>query len=56
MNDIFNEFNWVTIEHYMCPEICEELHNNITPCSPQVFFDAYVIAHRKKYGEDFEIN
>ena len=36
-------------------DIREELHNKLSPCTAQKFVDAYVVAHRAKYGEQFEI-
>lgn len=37
----------------MDDEICGELYEELTPCSNQVFFEAYAEAHREKFGEDF---
>ena len=43
------------VVHMMDGEIREELHNKLAPCAAQKFVDAYVVAHRAKYGEQFEI-
>ena len=40
----------------MDDEIREQLHADLAPCTDQVFFDAYLVAHREKYGDDFIIN
>lgn len=39
--------------NYMDDDIREQLHAELAPCTPQVFFDAYVKAHAEKYGEDW---
>lgn len=36
--------------------IRERLHDEIAPCTDQEFFDAYVEAHLKKFGEEFLFN
>lgn len=36
-------------------DIREGLHVILAPCSEQEFFDAYLIAHYVKYGEDFTV-
>ena len=35
----------------MDDEIRESLHNELSPCSDQVFFSAYEKAHEEKFGE-----
>lgn len=40
----------------MDDELRELLHANLTPCSEQEFFDAYLDAHCIKYGEEFRID
>ena len=39
----------------MDDDIREGLHVALAPCSDQDFFDAYLIAHYVKYGEEFTI-
>lgn len=39
--------------NFMDDELREQLHIELAPCTPQVFFDAYVKAHAEKYGEDW---
>ena len=38
----------------MDDDIRELVHHKLAPCSDQEFFDAYCVAHEKKYGEEFE--
>lgn len=38
----------------MDDELCEQIHGTVD--TEQEFFDAYVEAHAKKYGEEFVIN
>ena len=45
-----------TMVHYMDDEIREELHSKLAPCTEQEFAEAYVKAHREKFGEEFVIN
>jgi hypothetical protein len=39
----------------MDDDIREGLHATLASCSEQDFFDAYLIAHYVKYGEEFTI-
>ena len=39
----------------MDDEIREELHRDMVPCTDEEFLEAYMKAHKVKYGEDFEI-
>jgi len=32
-----------------------QLQTELAPCSTQVFMDAYAMAHRAKFGEDFGV-
>jgi hypothetical protein len=42
---------------YMDDDIREELHDRMVGnCTEQEFLDAYVIAHKQKFGEEFLIN
>ena len=40
----------------MDDEIREDLHDKLSPCTTQIFYDAYCKAHYAKYGEEFEVN
>lgn len=44
-----------TAENMMDCIIMERLHNELSPCSEQVFFSAYCEAHEKAYGEEWEL-
>lgn len=49
-----NNVNFDAAVEYMDDEIREQLHNQLTPCTDQEFFDAYAKAHAKKFdGEEF---
>lgn len=48
-----NEYDWDTVVSCMNDDIREQIHREIAPCSNQEFFDAYVKAHREKFGEEF---
>lgn len=39
----------------MDDDIREGLYATLAPCSEQDFFDAYLVAHYVKYGEEFTI-
>lgn len=43
------------VVNMMDDDIREKLHNKLAPCTAQKFVDSYVVAHRAKYGEQFEI-
>lgn len=36
------------------PEIVEELHGRLAPCTDQEFYDAYCEAHIDRYNDEFE--
>lgn len=38
----------------MDDELCEQIHGTVS--TEQAFLDAYLVAHRAKYGEDFVVN
>ena len=40
----------------MDAELCEEIHEDIAPCTDQEFVDEYLKRHKAKYGENFMIN
>ena len=39
----------------MDDDICEELHEELSPCTEQRFFNAYLEQHYTDYGEEFTI-
>lgn len=51
-----HEFDYNMAVGYMDDELREELHIELAPCSDQEFFDAYAMAHRKKFGETWELD
>ncbi|KOA61002.1 hypothetical protein BAAM0499_03795 [Bifidobacterium animalis subsp. animalis MCC 0499] len=46
---------WDAVVNMMDPQIREQLHNTIAPCSNQMFFDEYAKAHEAKYGQTWEL-
>lgn len=44
-----------TLAEYMDQDIREALHAELAPCTPEKFLEAYIAAHKEKYGEDFTI-
>lgn len=49
-----NEINFDDAVQYMDKDICEELNNEMAPCSNQKFIEAYAKAHAEKFdGEEF---
>lgn len=59
MTTITNEFgveiNFDAAVNFMDDEIREMLHQEITPCTDQEFFDAYCKAHEDKFDEEWEL-
>lgn len=56
MTDI--TFNGMTMEYsvvekMMDPELKAELQSEVQTLSEQAFLDAYMLAHKEKYGKDF---
>lgn len=47
-----NNVNFDAAVEYMDDEIREQLHNQLTPCTEQEFFDAYAKAHAKKFNDE----
>lgn len=45
------ELDFTAAVEYMDDDIREDLHIRMAPCSEQVFFTAYEVAHCVKYGE-----
>ena len=54
-NEYGYEFDFEAAVNLMDGEICEELNDEIAPCTDQEFFDAYCKAHEEKFGEEFEL-
>ena len=58
--DVTNQYgeslNFAAAVNLMDDDIREQLHDELAPCTPQVFFDAYVSAHAKKFGEDWTLD
>lgn len=48
------EFDMAAARNLMDDEICELIHGTVE--TEQEFFDAYIEAHAKKFGEEFVIN
>lgn len=42
--------------NYMDDELCEQLYDELAPCSEQQFFTAYEQAHLDKFGEVWEFS
>ena len=40
----------------MDDDLMERLHDALSPCSEQEFMDAYDVAHKQKFNEDFTVN
>ena len=49
-----NEMDFETLVELMDNEIREKIHNEIAPCTEQVFIERYMKEHKKKYGEKFK--
>lgn len=47
--------NYFAAVELMDDDLREELHEQLSPCSNQEFFNAYLAAHEEKYGEDFTV-
>jgi hypothetical protein len=37
----------------MDDDLRDQLNDQLAPCSPQEFYDAYVIAHKEKFNQEF---
>lgn len=48
-----NPVNFSAAVALMDDDLREELHEKLSPCSDQEFFEAYAKAHKEKFGEDF---
>ncbi|TQR29433.1 hypothetical protein [Brevibacillus brevis] len=47
------ETDYEAFVHLMDDDLREELDSKLAPCSPQQFAEAYMIAHREKYGVEY---
>ena len=50
------EIDFEAAAGHMDDEIKEDLNYLLAPCSNQMFWDAYCIAHEQKFGEEFFLN
>ena len=48
------EYDFGAARNLMDDELCENIHGAVD--TDQEFFDAYVLAHAEKFGEEFIIN
>lgn len=48
------EYDFEGLVALMDDEIREELHSDLAPCTEQEFTDAYLAAHKEKYGTEFK--
>lgn len=53
---VFAPDEWDAIVETMDDEIREGIHEEISPCTNQEFFTAYVTAHEAKYGAQWELD
>ena len=53
INQYGKVLNFGAAVYLMDDDIREQLHDELAPCTNQVFFDAYVSAHAEKFGEDW---
>ena len=57
MNKVIFEGREIDLDaarHLMDDELCEAIHGTVD--TEQEFLDAYLVAHKQKYGEEFAIN
>ena len=54
-NEFGVEINFEAAVNFMDDEIREMLHQEITPCTDQEFFDAYCKSHEDKFDEEWEL-
>lgn len=53
--DIIENGYYDAAVNLMDDELREELHNELAPCSDLEFMEAYMKAHKEKFGEEFKI-
>jgi len=56
INQYGKAINFDAAANLMDDDLRERLHDDLAPCSNQEFFDAYVNAHAKKFGEDWVLD
>jgi len=56
INQYGKTLNFAAAVNLMDDDIREQLHNELAPCTDQVFFDAYVNAHAVKFGENWVLD
>lgn len=44
------------VENCMDPELRDEVHLSVAPCTAQMFVDAYCARHEQEFGESFDVN
>lgn len=49
-------FDMETVAHYMDHDLAEDLHLELAPCRPQVFYEEYCKRHEERFGEEFRID
>lgn len=50
------EINYDAAVALMDDDLCEELNDELAPCTAQEFFTAYEKAHAEKFGEEWELS
>lgn len=50
------EWDLDVLAGYMDDDLREELHSELSPCTPQEFIDEYCLRHEAKFDEPFDIN
>ena len=53
LNKYGQELDFEAVVQYMDDEILEYLHGELSPCSPQLFYEAYCVEHKIKFSEEF---
>lgn len=51
-----NQIDYESAVLLMDDAIREQLHDALAPCSPQEFYNAYVLQHRAKFHDDFVVS
>ena len=53
LNKHGKELDFESVVQFMDGEIMEYLHAELSPCSLQLFYEAYCVEHKIKFGEHF---
>ena len=56
INQYGKSLNFDAAVNLMDDDLREQLNDEIAPCTNQVFFDAYVSAHTKKFSESWVLD